>query len=416
MSHRGMVIVGAGEAGCRAALGLRGKGYKGPISLLGGEAHVPYERPPLSKPQAGDSAIAPRPIVAKEHLTEAGITYLGSTKAVAIDRAARAVALDDGRALAYDKLLLATGASARRLDKAPVDHRVVTIRTLDDARRFHSIVQPGAKLVMIGAGFIGLELAAIARQRGAEVIVIEALDRILKRGVPEPIAAIIAARHAAAGVRVVTGANIVAIEPGEADVTVRLETDERLVADLVVLGIGASPNVELARSSGLSCDNGIEVDAKLTTSDPRIFAAGDCCSFPAPLYGGKRIRLESWRNAQEQGEHAAHAMLGGAEPFDMVPWFWSDQYDLGLQVVGLADAAASSVERPIGEQGLVVFHLGQGGQILAASAIGSGTTVAREIKVAEAMIRNRVRADPTQLANSAIKLKSLLRPQSPQDQ
>lgn len=403
-----MTIVGAGEAGCRAALGLRKNGYKGPITLVGGESHIPYERPPLSKSGAGDAGITLKPISTKEELAGAEIAYISSANAVAIDRARKSVRLCRGDVIAYEKLLLATGASAKRLINAPEDARVLTIRTWDDAQRFHERVRPGARIAMIGAGFIGLELAAVARQKNADVTVIEAQSRILSRGVPEAIAAILATRHAKEGVRVLTGVKIRAIEAAESYILIHLSNQEAVAADLVVLGVGASPNTELAVSGGLACNNGIEVDATLQTSDQHIFAAGDCCSFPAVLYGGKRIRLESWRNAQEQGEHAARAMLGDLDSFNAVPWFWSDQYDLGLQVVGLSESGDRIVERRGANGELIAFHLAADGALVAASGIANGTAIAKDIKVTEAMIRGRVHPDPAHLANSAIRLKSLL--------
>ena len=209
-----------------------------------------------------------------------------------------------------------------------------------------------------------------------------------------------------------TAAKVLAIEPTQFDVAVRLSNREALTADLVVIGVGALPNTDLARSAGLACSDRIEVDARLRTSDPHIFAAGDCCKFPAALYGGKRIRLENWRNAHEQGEYAAQAMLVRSEQFESIPSFWSDQYDLGLQVVGLPDSAERTVERRVGGNAFIVFHLGDDRTLAAASGIGAGSIVARDIKVAEAMIRRRMRPAPTDLADSSVSLKSLLRSQS----
>ncbi|BCH33640.1 ferredoxin reductase [Mesorhizobium sp. L-8-10] len=407
-----MVIVGAGEAGCAAALGLRANGYGGPVALIGEEAQAPYERPPLSKPPTNGGAIEPKPIVTPSGLASAGITFLESTRVASIDRSAQTVAVGDGGIFAYDKLLLATGASPRRLNGLPTHERIMTVRTLDDARRFCRAVRPGVRLAMVGAGFIGLELAAFARQRGAEVVVLEAQERVLKRGVPAPIAAIIAARHSAEGVRIMANARIVEASLGPSQVAIRLGTGETLLADHVVVGVGASPNDGLARASGLACDDGIVVDGSLATLDPHIFAAGDCCRFPVALYCGRHARLESWRSAREQGEHAASAMLGDPAPFDAVPWFWSDQYELGLQVVGLAELSAGSVERKLRDDGLIVFDQAADGRLLAASAIGPGTSAAREIKVAEQLIRSRRGIDPALLADGGVSLKSLLRPEA----
>jgi 3-phenylpropionate/trans-cinnamate dioxygenase ferredoxin reductase subunit len=415
MNERGMVIIGAGEAGCAAALGLRTRGYDGAVTLVGDEPHEPYERPPLSKPAAGAGDAEPKPIVTRAALNAAGIKFLAGAQAYSIDRAKRMVIMRDGATFAYDSLLLATGARARRPEAWPLAGRVVTVRTLDDALGFHRKVRPGTRLVMVGAGFIGLELAAVARRAGAEVVVVEAQERVLKRAVPAPIANIIASRHATAGVRILTGARIDAVEAESDAVSIRLGGGETLQADLAVIGIGASPNDQLARAAGLACDDGIVVDARLATRDPAIFAAGDCCRFPLALDGGRHMRLESWRNARQQGEHAAASMLGSDASFEAVPWFWSDQYDLGLQVAGLPDPAAQSVDRRLGEHGMAIFQLAPDGRLVAAAAIGPGTSIAREIKIAEQMILGRLHPDPALLADGGINLKSLLRDAQPSE-
>ncbi|ODR92384.1 NAD(P)/FAD-dependent oxidoreductase [Sinorhizobium alkalisoli] len=413
MTARGMAIVGAGEAGCAAALGLRARGYEGTVTLVGDEVHEPYERPPLSKPGADGREIEAKPIITRALLDSAGISFVSGRQAVSIDRAARSVAFRDGSTLDYDVLLLATGASPRRPNAWPRSERIMTLRTLDDARRFHRTVRSGLRLVMIGAGFIGLELAAVARQSGALVVVVEAQDRILKRAVPTAIADIIAGRHAEAGVRIVTGARIDAVEAEPSMVTIRLASGETVQADLVIIGVGASPDDALARACGLACDDGIVVDAHLATSDPHIFAAGDCCRFPLQLLGGRHTRLESWRNARQQGEHAASSMLGDNAPFNAAPWFWTDQYELGLQVTGLADPAAESIERRLGESGIALFQLAVDGRLIAASAVGPGTSVAKEIKIAEQMILGGCRPDPVLLADSSVSLRSLMRSAQP---
>jgi 3-phenylpropionate/trans-cinnamate dioxygenase ferredoxin reductase subunit len=397
-----MVIVGAGECGTRAALALREAGYYGPVTLLGAEPHLPYERPPLSKDALVAAAPAPRPVGGAERLAAAGIDFRPSATITAIDRAARRVRCAGGD-IPYARLLLATGARPRPLPGADAP-TVAMLRTLDDAARIRAALGPGRRLAVIGGGFIGLELAASARRLGAEVAVIEALPRLLARGVPAAIAAHLEARHAAEGVRVRCGARVAAITAAG----VALADGAVVAADLVVVGIGAVPNTELAAAAGLAIDNGIAVDATLATSDPDVFAAGDCCSFPLPLYGGRRVRLESWRSAQEQGALAARNLLGAAEPVSAVPWFWSDQYDLTLQVAGLADGAATEVRRDLGNGGFVLFQLGPDGRLLCASGIGPGNAVARDIRVAEMMIARRVAPDPAALAAPESSLKKLL--------
>lgn len=403
MSSRGMVIIGAGEAGCRAAVALREKGFSGKITLVNAEAHMPYERPPLSKGISGHA-----PILATAQFEANSINHLASMTALEIDRHRKTVILQDGQVLAYDRLLLSTGASARLLPGLARGPRILTLRTLDDAEAFHRMIEPGVRVAMIGAGFIGLELAAVARRKGAEVTVIEAQPRILMRGVPEQIASILSDRHRAEGVRILTGAKLRDVRSEEEFVRITVADEQTIDVDLAVVGVGASPNTGLAEACGLACGNGIIVDGSLRTSDPDIFAAGDCCEFPAAVYDGQRMRVESWRSAREHGEHAAGAMMGAIEPFMNVPWFWSDQYDLGLQVVGVSNPDAKLVSRELDDGGLLVFSLAGDGVILSAGGIGRGNAMAKDIKIAELMIKSRLTPDPSHLADVSFKLKSLL--------
>lgn len=398
----GMVVVGAGECGTRAALALRAAGWDGPVTLVGAEVHAPYERPPLSKDAIVAASLAARPIAGSEGLEGGGIAFRPGVAAVGIDRAGSAVVLDDGRRVPYRRLLLATGARARPLTVPGADGpQVAVLRSIDDAARIRAALGPGRRLAVIGGGFIGLELAASARRLGAAVTVIEALPRLLSRGVPAEVAAVLAARHAAEGVRLVLEARVTGITREG----VVLGDGELVQADLILVGIGAAPDTALAEAAGLAVENGIAVDDRLATSDPSIFAAGDCAAFLHPGYG-RRIRLESWRNAQEQGTLAARNMLGANETVSAVPWFWSDQYDLTLQIAGLAEGAAATVRRPVGE-GFVLFHLAPDGRLLAASGIGPGNAVAKDIRLAEMMIARGMRPDPEALA-SAPNLKRLL--------
>ncbi|HMN85108.1 MAG TPA: FAD-dependent oxidoreductase, partial [Bauldia sp.] len=354
-------------------------------------------------------AVAPKTVFAAERFAEAGIRHVAGAAAVTIDRAAKRVALADGTTLPYDRLLIATGATARRLRVPGADDpRVATLRTHDDAVTIAARLRPGARVAVIGGGFIGLELAAAATKRGASVTVIEALPRVLARAVPEAIAETVAARHAAAGTRIVTGAGVAALEPDGDGITVVLADGERLVADLVVAGIGAVPETALGRAAGLAIDNGIAVDATLATSDPDILAAGDCCSFPHPLYAGRRIRLESWRNALDQAALAARNLLGAGEAVSAVPWFWSDQHDLTLQIAGLPDEGHAAVRRDLDDATFLLFHLAADGRLVAASGIGPGNAVAKEIRLAEMLIAARAMPDPALLASPSARLKALL--------
>lgn len=399
----GMVIAGAGEAGARAATALREEGWDGPVTLVGGEVHPPYERPPLSKAALlAEAEPAATTVLDHDRATALGIDLILGTEVTAIDRTARAVALADGRTLPYSRLLLATGARPRRLT-LPGHEQVLYLRRFDDALALRPLLRPGMRLAIIGGGFIGLELAAAAAARGCAVTVIEALPRILMRGVPAEIAAVIAERHRAAGVELRTGIGIDRI-----DGAVVLAEGSRIVANAVIAGIGAVPETALAAAAGLAVDNGIAVDATLATADPDIFAAGDCAACAHPLYAGRRIRLEAWRNAQDQGALAARNMLGRGEAIAAVPWFWSDQYELTLQIAGLADEGRTVIARDLGDGARLLFHLAADGRLVAACGIGSLGKIAREIRLAEMLIAQRAAPDPDALASPTVRLKTLL--------
>jgi 3-phenylpropionate/trans-cinnamate dioxygenase ferredoxin reductase subunit len=404
-----MVIIGAGECGARAAMALREQGYASPVTLIGAEKHLPYERPPLSKhAMIGDNDPLPTTIVTEAALRERGISFLDSAEAASIDRDTRTVRLADGRTLSYDKLLLATGSSPRRLPAEGDGGRCVTLRSFEDALAIRSHLRGKARVAIIGGGFIGLEIAASARLLGCDVTVIEAQDRILMRGVPADVADKVHAEHVERGVRLLCGTGILKIEDRADAVRIILASNETIEADLCVVGIGAIPNTALAQSAGLAIENGIAVDDRLQTSDPHIFAAGDCCSFPLAIYDSRRVRLEAWRNAQEQGALAASNMLGNDASHDFVPWFWSDQYDLGLQIAGLSDEGVKTARRDLGDGAFILFHLAEDGRLVAASGIGRGNAVAKDVRLAEMLIARRAHPPIEKLTAADVKLKALL--------
>jgi len=349
-----IVIVGAGEAGARAALELREIGFEGSITMIGKERLPPYERPPLSKAAllAADMP-APATIANNEKLSDHRITLVSDSEAIAIDRREKRVRVADGRSFGYERLLLATGASPRRLTLEGSDTSgLLYLRTYSDALALRERLVAGRHIVVIGGGFIGLEVAASARERGCDVTLLEVGPRILMRGVPIPIAEEVEKRHREAGVSFKLGTGIIAIRLDEGGkYAIAMADGSELVCDEIVAGIGAVPDTALASECGLALDNGIAVNERLQTSDPAIYAAGDCCSFPHALYGGKRIRLEAWRNAVDQAAVAAWNLAGGSKEYAAVPWFWSDQYDRTLQVAGLTDYGAETIERSSGEGG-----------------------------------------------------------------
>ncbi|MBM7044837.1 MULTISPECIES: NAD(P)/FAD-dependent oxidoreductase [Rhizobium] len=407
-NDEGIIIVGAGECGARAALSLRENGYPHPITLIGDEAHLPYERPPLSKQMLLAKATPQAPTVLSDiMLGDRAIRHIGSASAIAIDTTGKQVILSDGRSLPYDRLLLTTGAAARRLPNVPANARILYLRTINDALALRPWISADMHVAVLGAGFIGLEVAASARSRGARVTVIESQERILKRGVPEPIAETVSSLHRRNGVVVKCGVTVSEIDAGDRRVSVRLADGTEVTADVLVVGIGAQPRTELAAQAGITVDNGIAVNERLETSVADIYAAGDCCSFPHPLYGGRRLRLEAWRNAQDQGILAAANLAGATHSYQAVPYFWSDQFDHTLQIAGLVDEGRVVIRRDLGDSAFILFHLDHDERLVAASGIGPGNKVARDMKLSEMLIARRITPPREALAADA-NLKSLL--------
>ncbi len=337
MSERGIVIVGAGQGGFQVAASLRQEGYAGPVTLVGDEPGLPYQRPPLSKAylQDGDAArLALRPAAFYE---SGRIDYLPALRAEAIDRRSRTAELSDGRRLSYDKLVLATGSRNRKLKIPGIElDGVVELRTLADAQGLRQRIAGVHRAIVIGGGFIGLEFAAVARGLGAKVTVLEAAPRVMSRVVSAQMSEHFRLLHVELGVKVMlraTASEIVG-EDGRA-VAVRLADGSEVAGDLVVVAVGVVPNVELAESAGIECADGIVVDAELRTCDPDIFAIGDCVSF-VPHGRVERLRLESVQNAVDGARAVAATICGRPTQMTAVPWFWSDQATAKLQIAGLS--------------------------------------------------------------------------------
>jgi len=336
MSEGAVVIVGAGHAGFQAALSLRQLGFKDRVCLINDEAHLPYQRPPLSKAYlkgtGGPDSLMFRP----EKFFHDQKIELIADRAVAIDRAAQKLKLASGVSLNYGHLVLATGARNRLLDIPNANlPNVRYLRILDDSEDLRKRIAASKRVVVIGAGFIGLEFAATARIKGLEVDVLELANRVMARAVTAEVSEYFQARHAGAGVRIHLGVMATAIEADGDDITgVSLSDGRHIPADLVVVGVGVLPNVELAKEAGLSTASGIIVNEHLLTSDPNISAIGDCALFESPRFGGA-LRLESVQNATDQAKCVAARLTGDDKVYDGQPWFWSDQGDDKLQIAGL---------------------------------------------------------------------------------
>ena len=376
MTAPGIVIVGAGQAGVQAAEALRAGGYEGSITLLGDEPHGPYHRPPLSKAWlAGEMDAAQLVMRAPEMLARKGIELRTGLTVQRIDRDAKTLQLADGSALPYTGLVLATGATPRALPLTGGDTAgVLPLRSRADAsaiaERMSVCIEKDLPIVVIGGGFIGLEVAATARKKGARVTVLEAAPRLLGRVLAPVLSDWYASLHRGHGVQLMLNAQVAGIEADANGVSgVKLTDGSVLPAGLVVVGIGVVANDQLARDAGLACDRGIVVDACGRTSDPAIVAAGDCTA--RRLADGSLLRLESVQNATEQGKSAAAALLGQDRPFTATPWFWSDQYDRKLQMAGLSTGAdAWAVRGDMAGGSFSVYHF-QGDRLLAVDSVNA---------------------------------------------
>ncbi|WP_112194788.1 NAD(P)/FAD-dependent oxidoreductase [Pseudomonas sp. LG1E9] len=394
-----LIIVGAGHAGGRAALTLREEGYTGRLVLIGDEPHLPYERPPLSKGLLqGTADLAACSLCDSSRLAELGIEHIAANPVTQLEPQHHRLQLADGQWLAYAGLLLATGGRARRLLQAQAN--VLYLRTHDEALALRSALRPGTRLMIVGGGFIGLEVAATARGLGCEVTVLEAGPRLAGRVLPPVISQALLDLHRQQGVDVRLNVALESIH----DDAVQLVDGQLLPCDLVVVGIGMQPNLELAANAGLEVGQGIRVDAHLRTSAPDIYAAGDVCEF---RLDGLYQRQETWRNAEAQGRHAALNMLGREVPFEAIPGFWSDQYDWGLQTVGAMTPHLISRALPAG--GLLLFYLNADGHLQGACGWAPGNSVAKDIKLCERLITARAVLNPSSLADPELSLKHLLR-------
>jgi 3-phenylpropionate/trans-cinnamate dioxygenase ferredoxin reductase subunit len=387
-----IVIVGGGHAGAQCAVSLRQHGFTGEVSLVSADPEPPYQRPPLSKKfllgSVGDDQIGLR---TPQWYRDKAVSLHLARRAVDLDIDRRRLSLDDGTVLAYDRLLLATGSRLRRLEVpgAGLD-AVHYLRSAEDARRLRRTLAGAARIVIVGGGYIGLEVAASARELGLDVTVLEREERLLPRVASGTLAQAVHRLHAARGVAVRTGAEVVAIEGASRAETVVLggEADARLAADAVVVGIGVAPETTLAEQAGLRVEDGIVVDEFCQSSHPDVFAAGDCTSHP-DRFLRRRIRLESVPNATAQGRTAASAMLGEPVPYADAPWFWSEQFGHRIQVAGHAEQADETIVRGDPASGsFALFHL-LDGQLRAVEAVDR----VQEFMLARRLIEAQVPVD-----------------------
>ncbi len=404
----GLVVIGAGEAGLRAARATREEGFDGPITVFGDEALLPYTRPPLSK-RVLTADLAFRPLADADSLQAERIEVVLDNAVVAVDTARKSITTADGASHSYGSLVFATGASPRRLTTPGADEiGIHYLRTWGDSMQLKAALRPGVRVVVVGAGFIGLELAASATKLGAIVTVVEFLPRVLGRAVPETLATDVAERHRSEGVTLLLGQITERFVKTDAGIVVALEGGDVVLADVVIAGIGAQPETRLAQAAGMTLDNGIAVDGFLRASAPDVYAIGDACSYPHPLYGNRRVRLEAWRNANEQGGYVATSIMRTAtEPYSAVPWFWSDHYNGILQVSGLSDEGVTVVERPM-EGARLLFHRAADGRLVAVSSWGTNKSVAKDQRVGEMLIEARATPDASSLADPHIAMKTLL--------
>lgn len=398
----GIVIIGAGQAAGQAAASLRQGGFEGPITILGEEAQAPYQRPPLSKQYLSGEMGMDRVLVRPEKFyPDKNIDLHTETTVQSIDRKNKTVTTTGGDSYVYDKLLVATGSRPRLLNIPGIDlDGIHYLRTIKDVDAIREAMASAGKLCIVGGGYIGLEVAAVAVTAGLEVTVLEMEDRILQRVTTPEMSDFYHQLHTGRGVNLMVNTSVSGFT-GDGGVATVLCGDISIDADLVIVGIGIIPNIEIAEAAGLACDNGILVDDHCQTSDPDIYAAGDCTNHPNAILD-RRLRLESVPNAMEQSRAAAANMQGGDKVYASVPWFWSDQYELKLQMVGFSADGDQQVVR--GDQAtnqFAVFYL-KDEKVVAVDAVNSP----KEFMVCKQLYGKKV--DVSALADSSVDLKTLL--------
>ena len=392
-----VVIAGAGHAAGQVVATLKQKKFDGKIVMIGDEPYLPYQRPPLSKKFLAGELDAERLHFKPATFYDAtNIDVVLNTRVAGIDPAKRSLTTNDGQTIAYSKLVLALGSRVR---KVPVAGEELTgvfyLRSIDDVHSIRSNIAADKKVVIVGAGYIGLEVAAVCRQLGLHVTVVEMADRVMSRVVSPQVSAFYRQQHENHGVEFLLSTGLKAIHGDDHVTAVEVGDGDMLKADFVIIGAGILPNFELAEAAGLTIDNGIAVDDRCQTSDPNVYAVGDCSSHPSDIYG-RRIRLESVHNALEQAKTAASNICGIEEHYSQVPWFWSDQYDLKLQIAGLSEGYDQVVIRGAqSDKKFSCFYL-KNGTLIAVDAINSP----RDFMQSKSLIAEKAAIDPEKLADS----------------
>ncbi|MEQ9142956.1 MAG: FAD-dependent oxidoreductase [Parvibaculaceae bacterium] len=402
----GVIIVGAGHAAGQAVASLRAEGYEGPITVIGDEPYVPYQRPPLSKKfLAGEIDIDRVYFKPPDFYEKSKAEMVLGKRVVEIERPKKLVHLDDGTTRPYDKLILATGSRVRELNVPGFDlDGVFYLRTIEDVEAIQERFNKGGKMVVVGGGYIGLEVAAVAVKHGLDVTVLEMAPMVLARVVDPIVSKFYTRIHTDEGVKIETGVAVSGFEGANGKIErIDCADGKKFDADFVVVGVGIIPNVELAEEANLKVENGIVVDELCRTEDPDIYAIGDCTNHPNPILG-QRLRLESVHNALEQGKTAAASICGKEKPYAQVPWFWSDQYDLKLQIVGLSAGYDEAVVRgdPDNSRSFAVFYL-KDGVMIASDAVNR----APEHMMSRRLIAAKAKIPAEKLRDESINMKDM---------
>lgn len=400
-----VLIIGAGHAAGQLAASLRMEGFDGAIRIIGDEPYLPYQRPPLSKQLlSGDMNLEQVYLKPGEFYTDNNIDLTLGHRVERIDRTAKSVTLDSGETVSYDKLALTTGTRVRKLSVPGSDlDGIYYVRAIDDTLALRDRFSTGGRMVVVGGGYIGLEVAAAAAKQGMSVTVLEMADRVMNRVVAPEVSAFYENLHRGHGVDIHTDVRVSGFTGDGHIRTVECEDGSSFETDVAVVGVGVIPNTELAEAAGLPCDNGIIVNEYAQTEDPDIVSAGDCTNHPNGIYG-VNIRLESVQNAVDQAKAAAKAICGTPETYSAVPWFWSDQYDVKLQIVGLSQGYTQAVVRGNPSDGAFsVFYL-KDDILIAVDAINSP----REYMMGRKLVTDHARPNPGRIADTTISVKELV--------